>query len=158
MLVFWHRQWIFEWTYLGDYFELGRLPQHSSDVFFHGELISDGFRGVRTLYASIAMGQSQSRASELCCVADEASAGLNVSRLDPQQKVACEPNMPIQKRWVCEVRVPTWPVIRTPFESPLTSSSRNRCIECPDASKTIGNPLPMKKYVGAVVRKSLQLK
>ena len=59
--------------------------------------------------------------------------------------------------WFCVVRVPTWPVIRTPFESSLTSSPRNRCIECPDASKTIGNQLPVKKCIGAVLRKSSQL-
>ena len=44
-----------------------------------------------------------------------------------------------------------------PFQSSLTLTSPNRCTECPDASKTTGNQLPMKKYVGAVVRKSSQL-
>ena len=39
----------------------------------------------------------------------------------------------------------------------LTLIHRNRCIECPNASKTIGNQLPMKKYIGAVLRKSSQL-
>ena len=39
----------------------------------------------------------------------------------------------------------------------LTLTYRNRCIECPDASKTIGNQLRMKKYIGAVLRKSSQL-
>ena len=39
----------------------------------------------------------------------------------------------------------------------LTLTYRNRCIECPDASKTIGNQLPVKKCVGAVLRKSSQL-
>ena len=43
------------------------------------------------------------------------------------------------------------------LESSMTSAHRNRCIECPDASKTIGNQLPMKKYIGAVLRKSFQL-
>ena len=39
----------------------------------------------------------------------------------------------------------------------LTLTYRNRGIECPDASKTIGNQLAMKKYIGAVLRKSSQL-
>ncbi len=39
----------------------------------------------------------------------------------------------------------------------LTLTHRNQCIECPDASKTIGNQLPMKKYIGAVLLKSSQL-
>ena len=43
------------------------------------------------------------------------------------------------------------------LESSMTLAHRNRCIECPDASKTIGNQLPMKKYIGAVLRKSFQL-
>ena len=33
----------------------------------------------------------------------------------------------------------------------------NRSIECPNTRNSIGNGLPMKKYVGAVVRKSSQL-
>ena len=43
------------------------------------------------------------------------------------------------------------------LESSMTLAHRNRCIECRDASKTIKNQLPVKKYVGAMVRKSFQL-
>ena len=64
-------------------------------------------------------------------------------------------------RWwgirVFQEKVSTWPVIRTPFESSLTSSPRNRCIECPDPAKSIGNCFSMKNYAGAVLRKSFQL-
>ena len=42
-------------------------------------------------------------------------------------------------------------------EPSLPSTPRNRCTECPDASKTIKNQLPVKKYIGAVVRKCFQL-
>ena len=42
-------------------------------------------------------------------------------------------------------------------DSSLTLTHRNRCIECPVASKTIRNQLPVKKYIGAVLRKSSQL-
>ena len=48
-------------TYLGGYFELGRLPHHSSDVFFRGESISDRFSSVWALCLSISRGQSQRR-------------------------------------------------------------------------------------------------
>ena len=55
-------------------------------------------------------------------------------------------------------------VLRTPFESSLTLSPRNRCIECPDTrnrciepAKSIGNGFSMKNYAGAVLRKSFQL-
>ena len=37
------------------------------------------------------------------------------------------------------------------------SDSLFRLIECPNASKSIGNGFPMKKYIGAVLRKSCQL-
>ena len=49
MCFFLQRVENFKWTYLDGYFELERLPQHSFDVFFHGELIFDGFRTVRTI-------------------------------------------------------------------------------------------------------------
>ena len=39
----------------------------------------------------------------------------------------------------------------------LTSIHSNRWIECPNTRNSSGNGLPMKKYVGAVVRKSSQL-
>ena len=48
-----------KWTYLGDYFELDGLPQHSFDVFFYGESISDRFSSIWTLCTSISTGQSQ---------------------------------------------------------------------------------------------------
>ena len=41
------------------------------------------------------------------------------------------------------------------FVMSVTHSSR--WIECPNTRKSIGNGFPMKKYVGAVVRKSFQL-
>ena len=43
----------FKCIYLGDYFELEGLPHHSSEVFFHGESISDRFSSVLALYVSI---------------------------------------------------------------------------------------------------------
>ena len=52
---------IFKWTYLSDYCELKRLPQHSSDVFFHGESIFDRFIIVWALCRSIPSVQSQRR-------------------------------------------------------------------------------------------------
>ena len=39
----------------------------------------------------------------------------------------------------------------------MTFIHSNRWIECPNTRNSIGNGLPMKKYVGAVVRKSSQL-
>ena len=39
----------------------------------------------------------------------------------------------------------------------MTFIHSNRWIECPNTRNSIGNELPMKKYVGAVVRKSSQL-
>ena len=39
----------------------------------------------------------------------------------------------------------------------MTFIHPNRWIECPNTRNSIGNGLPMKKYVGAVVRKSSQL-
>ena len=39
----------------------------------------------------------------------------------------------------------------------MTFIHSDRWIECPNTRNSIGNGLPMKKYVGAVVRKSSQL-
>ena len=39
----------------------------------------------------------------------------------------------------------------------MTFIHPNRWIECPNTRNSIANGLPMKKYVGAVVRKSSQL-
>ena len=39
----------------------------------------------------------------------------------------------------------------------MTSTHSIRWLECSNTRKSIGNGLPMKKYVGAVVRKSFQL-
>ena len=39
----------------------------------------------------------------------------------------------------------------------MTLTHPNRCTECRDASKILGNQLPVKKYIGAMVRKSFQL-
>ena len=39
----------------------------------------------------------------------------------------------------------------------VTFTHSSRWIECPNTRKSIGNGFPMKKYVGAVVRKSFQL-
>ena len=39
----------------------------------------------------------------------------------------------------------------------MTLTHSNRSIECSNTRKSIGNGFPMKKYVGAMVRKSFQL-
>ena len=57
MYLFLLMQAVFKRAYLRDLFELETLPHHSSDVFFHGELIFDGFRSVRALHASISRTQ-----------------------------------------------------------------------------------------------------
>ena len=130
---------IFKQTYLDDYFELKRLPHHSSDVFFHGELISDQFTGVQALCAPI-LGTSETRN----CLESSEKYDL------PELEICHPPRLgPIDRG--------SWCSSGYHFESSLTLTSPNRCAECPDASKTTGNQLPMNKYVGVVVRKSFQL-
>ena len=51
--IFLDRNSIFGMVYLCIYYELRGLPHHSSDVFFHGESISDRITSVWTLYGSI---------------------------------------------------------------------------------------------------------
>ena len=46
--------------FLGCYLDPDSVPHHSSDVFFHGELISDQFTGVQALCAPIP-GTSETR-------------------------------------------------------------------------------------------------
>ena len=46
---------------------------------------------------------------------------------------------------------------QTDSEHSTRTTPRNRCTECPDASKTIKNQLPVKKYIEVMVLKSFQL-
>ena len=131
--------------YLCGYYELEGLPHHSSDVFFHGESISDRFTCVWTLYRSITW-----PLMTLCCVV--------------QPKIRCNSVEIYGKSMkINEIQWKSMKINDISENSPLCSgfvmsvTHSSRWIECPNTRKSIGNGFPMKKYVGAVVRKSFQL-
>ena len=122
-------------------FRVGKTSAPQLGCIFHGESISGRFTSVWALYRSISRGQSQMRCG-------------GVLRLQSRENVifhafGVPPAVGLQGV-----------LIFSPgyyLESSMTLTHRNRCIECPDASKTIKNQLPVKKYIEAMVRKSFQL-
>ena len=124
---------IFKMFYLCGYYELEGLPHHSSDVFFHGESISDRFTCVWTLYRSITW-----PLLTLCCVV--------------QPKIRCNSVEIYGKSMkINEIQWKSMKINDISENSPLCSgfvmsvTHSSRWIECPNTRKSIGNGFPMKK-------------
>ena len=132
-------------VYLCGYNELEGLPHHSSDVFFHGESISDRFASVWALYRSITW--------PLC--------------REVQPRISCNSMNFMETQWnsmkTIEIQYKSIKINNISENSSLCSglvmtlTHSNRSIEYLNTRKSIGNGFPMTKYVGATVRKSFQL-
>ena len=124
------------------YYELEGLPHHSFDVFFHGESISDRFTSVWALHPSTWVVESQHNPTVLWII----FGNIVYFHWFPLNFIGFH-WISIDFHWITDH-----------FRSSLaTLGSWNRLIEWPNTCKSIGNGFLMKKYVGAVVRKSFQI-
>ena len=151
MYIFLLIQGVFKWAHLSDQFELERLPQHSSDVFFHGESISGRSTNVWILYLSNYMPFNSEIFSKnveniwksLVFISFHWFSLISISF--HWFSLIC-----IDSHWFLLILIDFY--VFSSIEWSLITN-----IECPNTAKSIENRFSTKKYIGAVVRKSSKL-